>query len=456
MYKIGEFSKLCQISVKTLRYYSDIGLLCPKEVDPFTGYRMYSGSQLQEAIQILALKELGFSLDEIREYKENSIVMLEHKEDEIKLQIQKLQLKLEQIEFSKHIVEREDLSMFHIHMKQVKDPDYDIPGVKNSSKLYRAMLICKSHQIKEARIYLARYLCGEGGWQDGQWQIVSNMEEKKLDDSLVEIGVLAWKLAGCSKQPQNDQMDIPFHNDEEALGRWEVVSGDCYVKSEFSPDTCSWTPEEGDIRELYFLPEGQKYWFMSWTKGYVKIRLSAPVCEGICPYEIRDIEGEKYMFLWFKSRLYFYRQGLPTLIILKKTDSAVYQKKDIRIYDRLPDGFEDDPEIHGNWQAIDFVRTPDSYNPEVYNAGFPKSLLYFKRVSVRENGKCSVQYGEEKWSVPKVSWTKDILCDRERKLAQHYIRKVINGREYLFIEFKSGDYFYNHLNPWWYVFVREV
>ena len=67
MYKIGEFSKLCQISVKTLRYYSDIGLLCPKEVDPFTGYRMYSGSQLQEAIQILALKELGFSLDEIRE-----------------------------------------------------------------------------------------------------------------------------------------------------------------------------------------------------------------------------------------------------------------------------------------------------------------------------------------------------------------------------------------------------
>lgn len=67
MYKIGEFSKLCQISVKTLRYYADTGLLKPQYQDIFTGYRYYSAGQLQEAVRIQALKELGFSLDEIRE-----------------------------------------------------------------------------------------------------------------------------------------------------------------------------------------------------------------------------------------------------------------------------------------------------------------------------------------------------------------------------------------------------
>ena len=65
MYKIGELSKLCKVSVKTLRYYEREGLLIPDEVDTFTGYRYYSPSKIDECNKILALKELGFTLDEI-------------------------------------------------------------------------------------------------------------------------------------------------------------------------------------------------------------------------------------------------------------------------------------------------------------------------------------------------------------------------------------------------------
>lgn len=65
MYKIGELSKLCNISVKTLRYYDAEGLLIPDEIDKFTGYRYYSASKLEDCYRIIALKELGFSLDEI-------------------------------------------------------------------------------------------------------------------------------------------------------------------------------------------------------------------------------------------------------------------------------------------------------------------------------------------------------------------------------------------------------
>lgn len=66
MYKIGELSKLCRIPVKTLRYYDSEGLLVPDNIDRFTGYRYYSAAKLAECNRIIALKELGFTLDEIR------------------------------------------------------------------------------------------------------------------------------------------------------------------------------------------------------------------------------------------------------------------------------------------------------------------------------------------------------------------------------------------------------
>src|ERR1041384_8327488 len=65
MFKIGEFSKLVQVSVPTLRYYDQVGLLKPVKVDNLTGYRYYSASQLPRLHRILALKGLGFSLEQI-------------------------------------------------------------------------------------------------------------------------------------------------------------------------------------------------------------------------------------------------------------------------------------------------------------------------------------------------------------------------------------------------------
>lgn len=66
MYQIGAFSKICQVSVKTLRYYDRIGLLKPTEVDRFTGYRYYSRGQLERMLLIQKLKRYGFSLEEIQ------------------------------------------------------------------------------------------------------------------------------------------------------------------------------------------------------------------------------------------------------------------------------------------------------------------------------------------------------------------------------------------------------
>ena len=67
MLKIGEFSRLSQVTVNALRHYDEIDLLKPAETDRFTSYRYYTLEQLSVVHRIMALKELGLSLDQIIE-----------------------------------------------------------------------------------------------------------------------------------------------------------------------------------------------------------------------------------------------------------------------------------------------------------------------------------------------------------------------------------------------------
>lgn len=64
MIRIGDFSKLSRVSIKALRFYDEMGLLKPISVDRFSGYRFYEYNQLPRLHRILALKDLGFSLEE--------------------------------------------------------------------------------------------------------------------------------------------------------------------------------------------------------------------------------------------------------------------------------------------------------------------------------------------------------------------------------------------------------
>lgn len=67
LYQIGEISKLCNIPIKTLRYYDEINLLKPKKIDEFSSYRYYSNDQLVLILAIKQFKEAGFSLKEIKQ-----------------------------------------------------------------------------------------------------------------------------------------------------------------------------------------------------------------------------------------------------------------------------------------------------------------------------------------------------------------------------------------------------
>lgn len=71
MYKIGEFANVVKSNIKTIRYYDEINLLKPKVIDKFTSYRYYDEDNVREYYAIILLKQMGFSLEEIKIYKDD-------------------------------------------------------------------------------------------------------------------------------------------------------------------------------------------------------------------------------------------------------------------------------------------------------------------------------------------------------------------------------------------------
>ena len=100
MYKIGEFSNIVDIPVRTLRYYAEYGVLVPSETDKYTGYKYYSDANVEEAKLIKLLKSLDFSLDEIIDCKDDiNADVLEKKKAQIKEKINLLKLKYQKLSF---------------------------------------------------------------------------------------------------------------------------------------------------------------------------------------------------------------------------------------------------------------------------------------------------------------------------------------------------------------------
>ena len=75
MLKIGEFSKIFNVTIKTIRFYEKKELLKPYYIDKYSGYRYYNEENIKQMNKILYLKKLGFSLDEIKTYDKKAVTM---------------------------------------------------------------------------------------------------------------------------------------------------------------------------------------------------------------------------------------------------------------------------------------------------------------------------------------------------------------------------------------------
>lgn len=136
MYKIGEFSRLSRITVKTLRHYDEAGLLRPAYVDRFSGYRYYSAGQLPDLYQILSLKDLGLSLEQIRTLLSQGVPpaelrgMLRLKQAEIQRTVDEEQGRLARIAARiQQIDQEETMPAYEVVIKEV--PAMRVAGLRD-------------------------------------------------------------------------------------------------------------------------------------------------------------------------------------------------------------------------------------------------------------------------------------------------------------------------------------
>jgi DNA-binding transcriptional MerR regulator len=128
MIRIGDFSKLGRVSIKALRLYDEMGLLKPVEVDPFTSYRYYDFEQLARLNRILALKDLGFSLEEIGQFLDGNLTseqvrgMLKLRQAEIRQRVKEETERLVRVEARLRQIEQENnMSEYDVVIRKI-DP----------------------------------------------------------------------------------------------------------------------------------------------------------------------------------------------------------------------------------------------------------------------------------------------------------------------------------------------
>jgi bla regulator protein BlaR1 len=121
-----------------------------------------------------------------------------------------------------------------------------------------------------------------------------------------------------------------------------------------------------------------------------------------------------------------------------------------RLHDNTDLPFVDDPDVIGKWESVDFVRNISDFDPANKSR---EKYLYLKEFTFSNNGEISVKAGEmkEAKSDPGITWTRGAVLDQYDGTASRYEIKDIDGSEYMFFEWKSGDYTIRHMTPYYYV-----
>jgi effector-binding domain-containing protein len=266
MLKIGDFSKLARVTVKALRYYDELGLMKPVKVDEFTGYRYYSASQLTQLYRIIALKDMGLSLEEIsRLLQENvSIIhildLLHIKQSEQKQKLEEEAERLRRVEEWLIQVEKEG-----------KMPDYEIVIKKTPSQKVVSIREILPNYSATGQLFqkIAPYIFKSGSQIAGPPMLIIYDEGYKEKDVDVEV---AFPVARdvpskgdfkCREVSGYDQMATTIHKGSyetvgcaySALGKWIGTNGYQIIgpcREIYFTDPSSGTPPNEYVTEIQF------------------------------------------------------------------------------------------------------------------------------------------------------------------------------------------------------------
>jgi predicted transcriptional regulator YdeE len=198
MLKIGDFAKLARVSVKTLRHYGKLGLLKPAWVDRFTGYRYYALDQLPRLNRILALKDLGFSLEEVRRLLQEDVPaaeirgMLRMKRAELERVVETERARLERVEARLRRIEQEgQMPDYEVVLKSV--PPRRVVGIRGTIAGY--------HEVGRLFEKLEEYLQHHGLATDALAPRIAVYYETQGDEQGIDAEVAVPIAAARAKLP---------------------------------------------------------------------------------------------------------------------------------------------------------------------------------------------------------------------------------------------------------------
>lgn len=187
MFRIGEFSKIAQVPGSLLRYYDQIGLLKPAHTDQSTGYRYYSAKQLPRLHRILALKELGLTLDQIARLVDEEISaaeirgMLTLRKAQVEQNLNEEMARLRHLEARLQQIDSPNQSAFDIVLRDVQSQNYlsvreVLPAADRALQIMREMVEVLPRKISDTML--------------GPFTTVVHSETLESDQLDIELGAI--------------------------------------------------------------------------------------------------------------------------------------------------------------------------------------------------------------------------------------------------------------------------
>ncbi len=262
-----------------------------------------------------------------------------------------------------------------------------------------------------------------------------------------------------------------FENDEAILGRW-ILCGRFDAAPDASPTPedphTEAVPWEDGIPHLVFLPDGNCWWGVSWSRGTVYFLHAGYKSFIPAPYTLWERPNGRFMTLRYEDPKTLRENAPPHWLLYRQTEhSPLSERESHTVVDDTTLPLRSDPTVLGRWEAVDFLDDPKDFCPDrpvcsrnalwviglTFTAGNTCIRHLAQRGDVAEQLLVYTATDNAADICPGMAARGAILRPDEAVSETYGIRRI-GDRDYLFVQHKSGDYIYGGLTPSWYVFRR--
>ena len=333
MIKIGDFSKMFNVSINKVRFYEEKGLIIPAYVDRYTGYRYFNDRNIRQMSKILFLKNLGLSLEEIRNYEDSKI---KDKIEEYENEILKLKENIKELNLINERGGIDNMNTF-INDERVIGK-WELLAVTDSKEdYYNNKLLNDDFSIKEL------YLMENGkrywviSWTKDYIIINGRKNPYEIENDLMFVKVYGifddseYKYAVYKKVDDKkykvedfiikDDTNFDFNVDNELTGNWQAVD---FVNNEeqFIPNNKYWkydlavdklsAYDDGNVLISY---NDEKVKKTKYTKSFIA---NIIIDNTLCKYFYKKENDKTYLFVEWKNGDYIYANQMPGYYVFEK------------------------------------------------------------------------------------------------------------------------------------------